>query len=665
MVDRSARRAAAAVAAALLGLLSPGLAGAALAPPKDELAEPTGAEAVAVIVKAPPTALQQALMMLPSMRFGGVVSYRMSRDISEAGASSRRGIETTLLGKGGGYLWQLAARYTIDANLRLSHDKAESNDGDARTVKGASLTGSAQLGLPLWNQPFEVHCSRTDSRSVTDLATAQSYTGQSYGFSQGFAADGYSVTGGFDRHSQNHGRDLQDALRVSASHSGESQRVSLSVGLSRNAQRGVGVEQTAQQADISLLHNIAATDTITLDSIASVNQSDYRLLQGGGAARVGQFSSVAFWRPDEVEATVVGGVRLLSMQTSASGAPERGQGPLDSRGNDANFNLGVSYEAIPFTRLSAAANVSVIERGGARQSAASQSVAASYSPESLALGQFAYSWSTGGSLGRSSGPAGSREATLQVGHNLLRSVTLGEGGVGLSVGQSLALAGRSLTSAARNAADNVGNASGVGSVNADGVRKQLSHNASASWRPIDGGATSVQLGANDTRSLGVAQEFFQSISLQASSSLSTGATSSWSGNLTVQASRQSGPGAAPSADAAAPAEPRAVTNVNSSGSLGYLQQRLFGVRNLRMASDLRLNAQALLPLLGGPQDQETAAWDSRIDYTIGRTQLRLTFLIARTAMPTSGAAQYGPTSGTRVAYVNKSIAFALSRMIGN
>jgi hypothetical protein len=94
----------------------------------------------------------------------------------------------------------------------------------------------------------------------------------------------------------------------------------------------------------------------------------------------------------------------------------------------------------------------------------------------------------------------------------------------------------------------------------------------------------------------------------------------------------------------------------SGGSLTYQHQRVFGVRRLRFVSDLRLNSQALLPLLGGPQDQETAAWENRLDYSIGRTQLRLNMLIARNSVPRALT-----TTVQRATTLNRSILFSVTR----
>jgi hypothetical protein len=102
---------------------------------------------------------------------------------------------------------------------------------------------------------------------------------------------------------------------------------------------------------------------------------------------------------------------------------------------------------------------------------------------------------------------------------------------------------------------------------------------------------------------------------------------------------------------------------NSSGSINYQNHRTFGVRRLRFTSDLRLNGQSLLPVFGGSKVQELAAWQNSLDYSIGRTQLRLNFLISSMGLP---QITIGPTTETeRARSVSKSIMFTVSRSFGD
>ena len=102
----------------------------------------------------------------------------------------------------------------------------------------------------------------------------------------------------------------------------------------------------------------------------------------------------------------------------------------------------------------------------------------------------------------------------------------------------------------------------------------------------------------------------------------------------------------------------------SSGQLGYQDNRLFGVRGLRFASDVRLNSQALLPLLSGPNDQETEAWENRLDYSIGRLRIRLAALVSRNTTQKRHVTPGGEEQTERGHRINRSILFTVARSFG-
>jgi hypothetical protein len=133
---------------------------------------------------------------------------------------------------------------------------------------------------------------------------------------------------------------------------------------------------------------------------------------------------------------------------------------------------------------------------------------------------------------------------------------------------------------------------------------------------------------------------------QASSNLPTGRYTSWTGSLTIQAVRQSNAAALVGSNNEVQASSNFTTT--SSGSISYQNQRAFGVPRLRFVSDIRLNSQALLPLLSGPEEQATSSWDNSLDYAIGRTQLKLSTRLSNSAGKT-----------------NKSILFTAARVFGN
>jgi hypothetical protein len=151
--------------------------------------------------------------------------------------------------------------------------------------------------------------------------------------------------------------------------------------------------------------------------------------------------------------------------------------------------------------------------------------------------------------------------------------------------------------------------------------------------------------------------------MQVSGSIRFGSDSSMSANLSMQATRQSvGDIAAGFGNLIGNKDGEVKTS--SNGSLSYRNGRLFGVRRLLFTTDLRMNSQALLPMLGGPLDTEMAAWDTRLEYSVGLLTMRVNTLIARTAAPDWRLLMTDPEQAKREAKVNKSIMFSILRSFG-
>jgi hypothetical protein len=351
------------------------------------------------------------------------------------------------------------------------------------------------------------------------------------------------------------------------------------------------------------------------------------------------------WRPEEQDLTATASLRLLGLAVDASneaGLPLRGL-----RTQSSNLNLGASYGLSPEARVYGSANLNVGQVQGERTSSSSETVGASYTPATVEAGPWRYGWAAASAAANSTGGTESgRQFNVQLNHRISRSWLMDSGaGVGLDASQGM------------NAATGTRSSSAPGG----GLVRQFTHGAALWWNPTaNPSAAMLRLSANDSRSIDGRQEFFQMVNLQVSSSLSTGRYTSWTGSLTVQSVRQGALVVDPLLAAWAP--PKGFVST-SGGALTYSHTRLFGVRNLRFSSDLRLNNLALLPVPGSLQEHETEAWETRLDYLIGRTRLRLGTLIRRS---TGVAGVYGPGTGPRPQHgkVNRSITFSLSRGFG-
>lgn len=648
VADRSARPAGVAPGGlmTLLALLCQSPAQAALPP---AAATPAQQPAPAASATTPADDNTGMTWFLPPVRFGGSVSYNVRRDMSGDQTSTQSGLTTTLNASTNTYIWQpWFARVNGALGFTVATDSSGSSEAAERSSKNVIVTGSGQLSVLSQSKfPFEAHFQRSDNRVSSDLALANGYASQRYGFSQRYYRPEGDAMIGWDRSTQTSadaGRDLQDSLQLRLSHRLEHHQLQLNGDRTTNKHEKTG--ERAVQNNLALQHSYTPDPSISVESLANISRSDNRLQQGSNDSRLLQLSSNAFWRPSGQPMTVTGGVRMFALETDSAGVAVNGN-PVGARLFNANANLGVNYEFNRFTRLNAAANVNMSDNRGKKSTSTNQSVGVSYQPEAIEWGAFRYNWGTSANgSNRTGGQESERQLTLQFSHSLSRSFKLAGGStVAVDASQSVSATASSVAPGSEPAAT-----------------KQLTHNGSVSWDiPQASGSSLMRLSVSDSRALDGRQEYFQLINFQASGNRPTGSYSSWTGNLTLQATRQGrGQGLHGST------EPDKGFVTSSGGSISYQHQRLFGYRRLRFGSDLRLNSDALLPLFGSAQVQELAAWENRLDYFIGRTQLRLNFLISSSSSPTSSVDPLSGVENTqKVRKLNKSIMFSITRSFGN
>ncbi len=615
-------------------------------------------------------AASETIFALPPVRLSGALSYEYRSDWADRQKMAQQGITSTINAKTVTYIWQpwfatLSADVGLSVMRHISDSGSKVNALDSqfsnpRTFTSSNLatTGNIQLSaLRTSSFPFQAHITKNDSRVSSSLAEPIGFASQTIGFSQGFATPYGSGSLGFDRNTQVSeygGKDKQDSLTLSMSKTlGPNQNIQFS-GL-QNKNTHVSTGEQAQQGNLTVQHRYSPIQGFSLDSMANVSQTDYQLLTGSGEmqrmgsneTRLMQLNSVAFWRPDESPLTVTGGVRMLGLMMSSHNPFS--EASSESQTRNANVNVGVNYDFSRAVRMYASANLGMSSGAGTSNRMASESAGISYMPETKQLGDYRYDWSTSANVSNSSGSGNgngaanadpnstggaSRSLALQLSHGLSRSLVLSPGST-LSMGVS-----QGLSSAFRSGGAPV---------------QRITHSGSVSWS-FSGEDSSLYLSSSvsDARSLGDSRDSFQMINFQVSSNLPTGRFSSWRGNLTIQSVRQDVP-VIPGVTALDIFDVSQTMNLRptgfvttSSGSIGYQNMRLFGIPRLRFTSDLRLNSQALLPLLSGPLDRESASWDSTLDYGIGRTRLRMNTRMAKV----SGSA-------------NKSIMFTATRALGD
>jgi hypothetical protein len=617
--------------AALSVLLSQRPALAALPPPTAD-SPPAGAGAPARPA-APPPAVGPGVdttpteWAIPQIRLGGTLSYSLRRDSSPEQQNVQKDLSATVTAKSGGFFWQpWFAQWAASVGLTLSRDTSDRSqaetDNNIRS-KSANITGNTQLViLPMSRFPFEAHFEKNDSRLSSESLAVNDFTSQRIGFTQHYMRPEGDAMIGWDRNKQqsdSSGVDRQDSVQITAAHTLETQRMQLTANYAHNVHELT--DESGTQHNITVQHTYTPMQALSVDSMLNVGRSAYHLLQGDNDTRLSQLSSIVFWRPEDRPMIVTGGVRLLGVRLDSGGLIDNGVGALQpqvTQLRNMNVNAGVSYDLSKFTRLNATVNSNQLDSNDRKTTTGSQSGGVTYQPDAIMFGQFRYNWTAGGTLtNRTGGQDSGHQETASLSHNVGRSFQLASGsGISIEMSQGI--------SAIRNS-------SIINNENASTT--QMTHSGSIGWDSnAESGTAMVRLSASDSRSISGRKEMFQMMNLQASSSMPSGGHSYWGGNLTIQAVRQSTPVTVTDLD---PVVAQQLGNQNkqfvttSSGTLTYQHTRVFGLRGLRFASDLRLNSQALLPVLGGPKDQETAAWENRFDYVIGRLQVRLSLLVAR------------------------------------
>lgn len=603
--------------------------------------------------------------VMPRIRWGGNISYdARSSSGSEGQKSMQRDLMLTLRAATDTFIWQpWFSRISGNLNLTTSRNSAQSSGGDVNQEfggKSVALSGSGQLNiLPYSRFPFEAHVTRTNSTVTSDLSLPLDYTSQQMGFTQRFRRNNGDAMLSFERARQSSGStgtDRQDVVQAAFSHNLKNQRIQLTGNASDNRRDGTG--DYAKQTNLTLQHSYSADSTFSLDSMANATNTNNFLGRSQSEMHLNQLNSQGFWRSSDRPLLLNGGARLLTV-TSAFSGPDMVGGSQNSRVRTANANAGGSYDITQYLHFNATANVGVTENQDRHNTSSSESAGLNYAPASRALGEFLYSWSVSGGISNYSGDGlGGHRENVQFNQGLSRNFNLDDSGasIGIDAGQ--------MVSVARDS---------VAGVNDIAPTRMLTHNAGVSWsRTKDANLTMVRLSASDSRGLDGNQEYFQMLNLQLFSNVQSGSYSSWSGNLTMQATRQGASAVAlPSAtgetgnSSLQSSTSHHSFTTTSSGAVSYQNSRFFGVRNLRFTSDLRLNSMALLPVLGGPKDQETAAWENRFTYGLGRTQFSVTTLIARSVVPIYGRNPDGTEQLTGSTRTNKAIMFSLMRSFGN
>ncbi len=498
------------------------------------------------------------------------------------------------------------------------------------TSNSTALTGRFAMSVfPVSRFPFELQAEVSDSR-VSGDTLGTDYRLHRFTLNQAWRPesgnDSYNANFEHSRLRTSDGaEDTVNSLRGSALRQFSDHTFELGAHLSVN-QRSDS-DDRSRLATLSGRHSFQPAGSLHVDTLATWNQIQLRSGGAGGAAQrftsdtdIRQISSFGTWRPREGEPLysagspfyLTGSVRLLDANTEAGSAALL----QSQRLRAVNASLGASQELTREWRLAGGLSATQIEpEGGRRSSVNTANAAVTYTPEGLALGAWRYTPSLGGNVGVSRGSeAGERRSWGgQLAHGLSRTYLAGQAdSLSLNLTQSLGALHDSQSQQWSRA---------------------LAHSAGLFWQGASdtGSQSYAGLSVSDSRSLSQERGEFQLVNLQVSRRTELTRHTSWSGNLTAQASRsdntqldpfsgllrQSGPG----------------WQRFYSGTLSYENQRLWAVPRLRYTVLLSVNSQQLETRAAGDIDalreRVTESLENRLDYAIGRLELRLSARVAR------------------------------------
>lgn len=490
------------------------------------------------------------------------------------------------------YIWQPWFAI-VTAGLGLTVVKVTDSDSAGTDV---SATGRLRFNLfPQSRFPFEARAERGDTRVDSGAGPSIDYKYTRLNLQQRYRAPESSTqySASFDHYRQDAtdtGRTTQDTLMFDVSmRPRPDQTASLNGQWNYNRRRNTGDE--TRFSSLVARHTYSPNANLSVDSTANLTyvlddvgeaQSDFKILQA---------NSIGFWRAPDRPLTVTGSVRLFALRAGTD--ENRAQSTV------ASTTVGANYAITSNLRAMASLSVTSGESAGTRENSSVETAGLTYDSSTIQLGPISYDWFAGATgthvTGTSKDGFG---GNAQLGHRLSREFRFaGDSRLGFSVGQSASVQTGAATDDTR----------------------QFTHTGSITWGTLgDGSSTFARLSGADSRFVDGKRLHFQLVNFQLTRTDRLGRNSSFSGTLTLQRSRQS------AEDPLLPPELSGDRGFRTSASadLTYEHERVFGVPRLRFLSQIKINRDEVLQLLGSPEERESRFWENRLEYRIGRLESR-------------------------------------------
>jgi hypothetical protein len=537
---------------------------------------------------------------LAPIRWVGNVAEIINWSKDHTGASTLQNVLATSIA-GNSYVWQpwLAQ---VAAGIGLVYGSSTTSSGDEQggggRDTGFGVTGFGTLALfPVSRFPFNAAFELTDSRT-SGVATTSDFKSMRLSLRQDYAPlrSPWTFSAGYDRSvvdaSNQPDNDTADAFRASVARNWATQQLNGNVQYSSN-RTATGSEFSFGTA--SLRHGWQPAPNLTLDSYAAYSRSEQQVAAAAQPALLlnsyvstVDVSTFAGWQPD-TERPLSVGANLRYSRIEFAGGTSGGASHSVSAG------LNAGYSVTPHLSVYGSGQVSTSD---SRDTLGIFAAGLSYTPASMQLAGFTYSWSGNANASYQTGASegASNLITTALAHNVFRQLYSGERStLSMSAGQGVTLI----------------QSSGEGST------VTLGNSIGATWtvQQSENLLTTFSGTFADTRATGSQEYSSQQLSLQANGNMQFSRYAGAAANLTIQGTRQdNGLGVAPGA-----------TQWNTYGTLSYQHGRAFGIPRLRYTAlytgnTLQLNGRQQGNLNALP-DQVTHSLEQRMFYRVGRLDL--------------------------------------------
>lgn len=607
----------------VVALMTPAAQAAVFQPGVDDADPPTGdAGPVAPRQAAEPLRAPGFRWVLAPWRSEGVVSLDGRWLNLGQGRTSQQGLLSTDF-EWASHLWQpwfLQMRFGL--GVLASRDASRGGaDGDSSSGSGLGLTGRLALSLfPASRFPFELRADLGDNRSGGDSFAATSQLrrvslSQSYRPERGNSS--YHLHFDHSKLSADGSDDVLSSLQFTAQHQWGVHNLDAGAHVASN--RRSDVDEHNRVASVNVRHGFHPRPELQVETLANWNET--RQVSGAGGVlhslgnEVTQLSTMLSWRPREGD-WLYSPDRPLQVAASARWAEVAAvsEGPR-TRAQAWAVTLGANLDLSPVWRLSGSVAGNQLRTGDTTAQSVNFSGTATWVPSGTDWGRWRYLPNGALNLGatQSSDAQWRGLVGVQASHGVSRDWAPAEDQrIALNLTQSAAVARESSSPA---------------------PVRGLAHSVGLFWQQTSqsGQQRSAGLSLSDSRSRVTGSGIFQMVNLQLSQRTQVSRLVGWSVNLTLQATHNQ-------ATEIDPFTGERRTQGGGwqrfySGGASLEQQRLFGIPRLRHTLQFSLNSQQIeqraLGDIDAPRERISQSLESRIDYLIGRLDLRLSARHAR------------------------------------